>query len=525
MGIKECLVGVADWKNNVITGSCGIEKSGELFRGLLDITRGNDDIYVLSYRSYDILKEQRQRLLTVGFTDDEVCITGPTAHNCEYYTQDLMVVNSKCRIIMMTHASIQRCNYTLVITEKGNSLIQRIKRVIVDEFSYDMGIIPALSSLLALIKKNGYTGFNRKAKSFILGEIKKNFTLVDARKFEIAQKKEEEYFIAHWIERQPVTVISVESTVVNLLTSIGFSVFVKEKNGEDVTLDLKKFVVRYHSCSFLNRYFFKVANQRKEWNSLMKLGYTDIISNSIKNYFEQTNSELEIDITTINGCYGSNKFALEKRNPIAIIPYCHPEAVQEIVNVISYFNDWSKEDLEDIESIKQDFYCDILNQTVSRVIGYRSKLSEKNSTDVIIHSDILELVNVESFPYKLVPFELEWERFDYIEQGIRELRNKDSLVKKGKEQIVSDDLSKILPLHYVLTNNPKDFLSSKEIKDYNEKNNICNVRSVLTATSTIRMMETIYRVEHQGEEVYICDNKVKKVNGKTVVGVLGMKFK
>lgn len=361
-------------ERNVVFGYEGCGKSSSIFNYLNNNTT-KEEIVIFSFKNYFLMREQRINWIErYGLDESEIVICG---FNQDYeeandsYTNPAMPweIPDSARFVFITQALLQRNRHLELQFEKEK---KPIKHIVIDEFDFQMGIIPTFDYLMSAAFDGELT---EKIKKEIVKWVSENYTRYDAYAIQHAAIHQDKGFkLAHWIESSicPVTFLTSELLATSFLELLGFEVHKIASNFIDCKIHVS-------TSDVIGRNFFSRMNNQQTWN---KIGFDVIISDYIGTLMEE--SELHISVVNHMKARGSNAFIGDKL--LTVISHIPQKSIIQIRDAFNYFIK-VKKDSSDTLSYKEVsalFYRDRLMQAVGRTIGNRGG----NEAWVWVHEDI-----------------------------------------------------------------------------------------------------------------------------------------
>lgn len=447
---------------------------------LMVLNYKNNELGIVSCKSYELLKEKQKEILKMlDSTDENLAPIISASENDNYkiyYTNKNKpwLVPKEARLILMTQKAIQQCHHINRIQYEQKKFI---KWIFVDEFDSNIGVVPSLHYLWNnFTKENYFLAPEKTNKKDFLKFLQQEYSMQDFWRIKNLQKEDiDEFFIAHWIEVAEqfgikVTFATSELLAIKLLEEVGFNTM-KLSIDEETQLKLISHKIHTYPSDSINTFFYDRLNSKNLWGIF---GFKTIVSDK---YDGLTGSSVDIKVVNHTSVRGTNSLAGE--DMLTIISYIPRQAIKKVQDTLNYFNKSANYTYEEIEKL---FYRDRIMQAVGRVIGFRGIWKQKEETWMIIHSDILnaikEDVNKEAmmFPYEIVlDYQLN-DQFKELEVSIRE----DKRIKKDetnfKRSILTERItkenSKLIEQYFIKEENSK--MTYAEIKEICQNNAIIN---------------------------------------------------
>ena len=463
---------------NVVTGLEGCGKSSQIFQYLSQVATRERPI-LFSVKNYKLMQEQVSNWSSrFCIPIDEFAICG---FNLSYepakeaYTNKEIPfeVGKNVRFIFTSQAIVQRNRHTHFINTDNKPV--EYSHIVVDEFDFTSGIVPALDYELANMRNDDIKQNTEKQK---LRWIADNYTAIDMNLAIIKKMKHDNSFsIAHWIESSkcPITFLTSEVLATRFLKLLSFKELVVKQDTASIYKDC---VVNTWSSEYIGRNFFNKMNQYVGWN---KLSYDLVISDCVNSYYERKNIEdetngLDIAVVSHTAIRGSNDWIDKKI--LTVLSHIPKQALTEIRDTFHCFND--NITYEEVESL---FYRDRLCQAIGRVIGNRGG----KETDIVIHKDILNAIDKNSFPYTFnTDWEFNFEGFDFILEKViqaEQNRKERQKIKTAK----ASQINKIQTYSYldsIFIKAPNNYIPVADIKEYLVRNNILDDTGKGTISAT-----------------------------------------
>lgn len=460
-----------EYNNLVVQAPEGYKKSLMLMSAIREtINFSNNEIAIISCKSYEQLKEKQHTLMTIfGYTDKEVPIIGLSDNYSEYFTNKKVFneIYKETKIVLMTQAGINQCNHLWSIKyeqidRKGFGEYKKfIKLIFIDEFDCSMGVIPSLSYAWERhIRENYEDSPERITKSHFKDWIKTNYSPMDYRKIVDCSKDDfSKFFRSYWLEsaeRENIKVVVATSELLptRLLTILGFSEFRMDYSENKVELLSHKINVR-ESAAVVSPLFDRL-NSKCLWGIF---GFDTIITDRCKPL-----GGTELNIRSHMTAKGSNEYIGNKKL-LTIVSNIPDFAIQEVHDSFQYFT--KNTDGLTFNQIKALFYRDRICQAVGRVIGFRGLVKDKEVNEVFL------LIN-ENIMKELRPYiSEEWMQFYYRLLEDWEGLDTDEFLELEESVILDKRIKK-----KINNNNNNNKLKIKKEKKNNEieekiKNHFC----------------------------------------------------
>lgn len=442
----------------VVSGLEGCRKSSKTFSEL-EKKASREFPLLVGIKNYKLMREQMLNWSKqFGIPLREFAICGFSKNyeparevytNKEYPFQ----IGDSVRVVFTSQAILQRNRHWDFINDTTKKPVE-YSNIIVDEFEFSSGIIPALEYQLerCLVEKE-------KVQDLLLKWVRSNYTIQDYYNVLIKTKEHDKGFtVAHWIQssRAPIFFLTSEVLSTKVLKSIGFTE--KEIGDKDLEKGFKDCVIYTQEMKDLTSDFIGEMNKELVWN---RLDYDMIISDNIVSYYDSNKEEdLDILVVTHSGSRGSNSYRDKK---ILTVLSHIPKAI--IAEIQSLLNDMG----EDVsyEEVSQLYYRDRLCQAVGRTLGYRGG----KESYLLVHSDLYnQLIKLDSIPYTLEKKELlsEVGNVEEILSRVKELKEERRKLKHRKREV---DFS-VLDSFFV--KDSKSVLKVADVRDYLEKHKILN---------------------------------------------------
>jgi hypothetical protein len=469
---------------NVVTGLEGCGKSRETFKRVEKVATEERPLLVV-VNNYELMKEQiRNWSGKYKIKEKEFAICGFNrryAPAMRAYTnkEDSTKIEKGVRIVFCTQAMAQK-NMHLELYNETTREKARYSHILVDEFSYDKGVVPPIDYQINNVRVN-----EKEINEKILAWVRENYTIQDCLKMlEKQKKKDKGFYLAHWIEgsEHPITFLTSERLAVELLGLVGF------KKIEIESPDYSNQVIKTWSTPYIGREFFYQMRKQKGWETVSKeLEYDVIISDCVNKYY--TEEEIDIKVITHTGVRGSNNWINKKI--LTILSHVPSKHITEIKDAFEYFGKTTS--YTEIESL---FYRDRLCQAVGRVLGNRGS----EETDLLINSKLYEqLENRKDLPYKLeLGLEFSFSNFDQIRVAIEKQKNNIRTNKEAGINILST----------IFERKEGAYISCDKLKDILKTNKIyTDQKSTLPATTVAEYFDsTIKRKSIDGKRTRVVLN-------------------
>ena len=473
----------------VITGLEGCGKSSKLFHQLsLDLSITPKSPILVGVKNYALMKEQIYswaKRYSVPFEQFAICSKNSRNEDIlEYLTdpENPYVLPPTAKYIFTSQANIQRNNHLDFFHPNGEFV--EWKKIIIDEFDFCSGIIPSLDYELGRVTDKQAKDLATSRK---LDWIQKNYTFRDRVKAHIA-KSDKEFHIAEWIEKCscPLIFLTSELLSTKILEAMGFEVFkLSDKDFKHCTVNIATF-------NHIHNDLFRELNQTNSWNDFKD--YDLIITDKVKSYYDTKQESLSVNVLSHTAVRGSNIHRNKKI--LTVLSYIPSSAIQLIVDCLNYLS--IKTDYKQVEAL---YYRDRLAQSIGRTIGYRGG----KEADVIIHSQILDILASVPFPYS-------------IKQSLK-ITNKKFLecIEKAEVKVRQTKLTGLMKeddysfLNHFFKLNEASVIPVKKVKEYLKKNHIKSKSGKGIPATTI--------AKHIGGKVIR-----KSINKKQVTCLVGVEF-
>jgi DNA-binding transcriptional regulator GbsR (MarR family) len=366
----------------LLHGLEGCRKSvGGIKLALVIATRERPVLF--AHKTYSLMMEHRDKMINeFGVKEEEICICGTSKHYDEalraYTNPDKpRFMPWKAKYIYCTQAVLQRNKHKSFYSWKN--LKKGFSAIIVDEFDFKIGIIPALHYQLSRfseeVKKDS-------SEEDLQQWIKLNYTQNDCEKIVYPKYEKDIYkkfYVADWLDNAdcPVIFLTSETLAAKFLKLLGFAcLYIPSKN-------YKNCVIKTYATKNIVKEFYEVMNDNHYWSNFT--GFTDLIISDSADVVLETS----LNIVSHTGARGSNQWIGKK--VLTILSHVPHTVIEKITDTFNCFGANVT-----VEEIYQAYYRDRLCQAVGRVIGNRGG----TETMLIIHERILKsLLEMEDFPY------------------------------------------------------------------------------------------------------------------------------
>lgn len=494
------------------TGFEGSGKSSKTFEELAQTTTVDRPV-LFAVKNYALMKLQIQSWLEredfkyLNLTEDQFAIAGcnktyPQA--LEAYTNPVnpKLIGKNVRFIFTTQAQLQRLGHQRFIREDTLRPII-YSHIIVDEFSVDSGILPyGLDCAL-----NGDPAMSPQEK---INWVRQNYTIYDKEAVEQAlYAGKSGYFLAYWIEACPcpITFLTSEKLAAEILKAIGF---------EEETIpspDFSDCVINIWSHKNITKDFLKEMNNL-ELNMWPKVAstYDVIIADQLNKWMTPKEEEsLEVKVFSHTAVRGRNDIV--NRKMLTILTHI-PSSY--IVSLLEVLNQFTKDKTFTFKQVESMFYRDRFMQDVGRVIGHRGS----KETDVILHESIANVIKEADIPYSLnLDWTFEIEGLDAVILNVDNARERRKEIQEGKK-VTKVAVREYSFLEEYFEVEETSFELTKDIKETSKL--ILEKHTNLLASMGLFSPIPASKI---AQYFKLNKPKVKRVNGKTVQVVEGLKIK